>query len=59
MKICVLCLVYIGFELNSIPHKIVATKGARGVVKLTSVERGANVTPVACCGASDIFILPL
>jgi hypothetical protein len=37
-----------GFPLNNIPPKIVATKEAREVVKFTNVERGENVTAVAC-----------
>jgi hypothetical protein len=45
-----------GFPLNNIPHKIVATKGAREFVKFKNVERGENVTAVACCSASGVFI---
>ena len=47
-----------GLPLNNAPGKIVATKGSREVVKLTSVERGENVTLVACCSASGVFIPP-
>jgi hypothetical protein len=47
-----------GFPLNNIPPKIVATKGAREVVKFTNVERGENVTTVVCCSASGVFIPP-
>jgi hypothetical protein len=43
----------IGFPLKNIPPKIVATKGTREVVKSTKVT---NVTPVACCSASGVFI---
>jgi hypothetical protein len=45
-----------GFPLNNIPPKIVATKGAREVVKFRNVERGENVTAFACCSASGVFI---
>jgi hypothetical protein len=47
-----------GFPLNNISPKIVATKGAREVVKFTNVERGENVIAVACCIASGVFIPP-
>lgn len=47
-----------GFPLNNVPSKIVSQKGIREVVKLTNAERGENVTVVACCSASGIFIPP-
>jgi hypothetical protein len=47
-----------GFPFNNIPPKIVATKGAREVVKFTNVDRDENVTAVACCSASGVFIPP-
>jgi hypothetical protein len=46
-----------GFPLNNISPQIVATKGAREV-KFTNVERGENVTAVACCSASGVSIPP-
>jgi hypothetical protein len=47
-----------GFPLNNAPLKIVTTKGIRDVVKFTNAESGENVTVLACCSASDAFILP-
>jgi hypothetical protein len=47
-----------GFPLNNIPPKIVATKGAREDVNFTDVKRGENVTVVACCSESGVFIPP-
>jgi hypothetical protein len=44
-----------GFPLN-VPPKIVTNKGVTDVIKFTSVERGENVTVVACCSASGVFI---
>lgn len=48
-----------GLPLNNRPPKVIAEKGKREVVSLTSVERGENVTIVACCNASGNFIPPL
>ena len=36
--------------------KIVAHKGARETVKLSSVERGENVTFVTCGSATSVFL---
>ena len=47
-----------GIPLNNSPSKIVAPKGAREIVKLSSVERGENVTIVTCCSATGVFIPP-
>ncbi|KAJ4438724.1 hypothetical protein ANN_14671, partial [Periplaneta americana] len=47
-----------GLPLNNFPPKIVAAKSTREVVKKTSVERGENVTIVACFSASGVFIPP-
>jgi hypothetical protein len=48
-----------GFPLNNRPPKIISNKGKRKVVSLTNVERGENVTIVACCNASGMYILPM
>jgi hypothetical protein len=47
-----------GFLLYIISLKILATKGAGEVVKSTNVEKGENVTTIACCSASCVFIPP-
>ena len=47
-----------GFSLNNAPPKIATAKGVRDVIKFTSAERGENVTVVACCSASGVFIPP-
>lgn len=47
-----------GFPLNNKPSKIVCEKGQREVIKLTSVERGENVSVVACFSASGVYIPP-
>jgi hypothetical protein len=51
-----------GFPLINGPLIIVATKGAkgaRGVVRFTSVECGENVSTVACCSANVSLFRPL
>ncbi|KAJ4449181.1 hypothetical protein ANN_00577 [Periplaneta americana] len=48
-----------GFPLNNRPLKIVSQKGKREVVSLTNVERGQNVTVVACCNAAGAYIPPM
>ncbi|XP_063216743.1 uncharacterized protein LOC134527745 [Bacillus rossius redtenbacheri] len=47
-----------GFPLNNKPSKIICEKGQREVIKLTSVERGENVSVVACFSASGLYIPP-
>lgn len=48
-----------GIPLNNRPLKIVSEKGKREVVCLTNVERGENVTVVACFSASGSYIPPM
>ena len=48
-----------GLPLNNRPPKILAEKGKKQVLSLSSVERGENVTVVACCNASGSYIPPL
>lgn len=48
-----------GFPLNNKPSRIVSEKGTKEVVALTSVERGENVTVIACCSASGAYIPPM
>jgi hypothetical protein len=48
-----------GFPLNNRPPKIVSNKGKRKVVSVTNVERGENVTTVACCSASGMYSPPV
>lgn len=45
-----------GLPLNNRPPKIIAQKGKKEVTSLTSVERGENVTVVACCNAAGSYI---
>ena len=41
------------------PGKIVATKGVRQVVKMTSGERGATVTVICAMSAAGAYLLPM
>lgn len=47
-----------GLPLNNRASNIVAQKGSRDVVSMTSVERGQNVTVLACMNAAGHFIPP-
>ncbi|KAJ4442643.1 hypothetical protein ANN_04232 [Periplaneta americana] len=48
-----------GLPLNNRPLKIVSQKGKREIISLTNVERGQNVTVVACCNAAGAYIPPM
>ncbi|KAF2901188.1 hypothetical protein ILUMI_04997 [Ignelater luminosus] len=45
-----------GMPLNNQPPNIIAKKGSTDVVSMTSVERGQNVTVLACMNAAGQFI---
>lgn len=47
-----------GMPLNNRPPNIVAMKGSKDVVSMTSVERGENVTVLACMNATGQYIPP-
>lgn len=47
-----------GVPLNNRPPNIVAKKGSKDVVSMTSVERGENVTVLACMNAAGQYIPP-
>lgn len=47
-----------GLQLNNKPTKVVATKGARDVHKLTSNEKGETISLIACCNAEGNFLPP-
>lgn len=47
-----------GIPLNNRPPNIIAEKGSREVVSMTSVERGENVTVLACMNAAGQYIPP-
>ena len=45
-----------GISCVQVPHKVVATKGARDVGKMTSGERGKNVTIICCNNAAGMYL---
>ncbi|CAH2089064.1 unnamed protein product [Euphydryas editha] len=47
-----------GIPLNNRPPNIIAQKGAKDVVSVTNVERGENVTILACMNATGHYIPP-
>lgn len=47
-----------GIPLNNRPPNIIAQKGAKDVVSVTNVERGENVTVLACMNATGQYIAP-
>jgi hypothetical protein len=47
------------FPLNNRPQETVSAEGKREVVYLTNVERGENVTVVACINASGTHVPPM
>jgi hypothetical protein len=47
-----------GCQLNNVPGKVVATKGAKDVHVLTSTEKGENISVIACCNAEGQFLPP-
>jgi hypothetical protein len=48
-----------GFPLKNRPQKIVSAKGKREDVSVTNVERGENVTVVACFSAAGTYVPPV
>ncbi|KAJ4449228.1 hypothetical protein ANN_00625 [Periplaneta americana] len=48
-----------GLPLNTKVSRVISEKGNRDVVAITNKERGENVTVVACCSASGVYIPPL
>ena len=48
-----------GFSVVHKPAKIIATKGARQVSKVTSGERGKNVTVVCAMNAAGVYLPPM
>jgi len=48
-----------GLPLNNRPSRILAERGKKEVISLTSVERGENVTVIVCCNAIGSFIPPI
>lgn len=47
-----------GLPLNTKVSRVISEKGNRDVVAITNKERGENVTVVACCSASGVYIPP-
>lgn len=47
-----------GLPLNNRSPNIIAQKGSKDVISMTSVERGENVTVLACMNAAGHFIPP-
>ncbi|XP_045450942.1 uncharacterized protein LOC123659815 [Melitaea cinxia] len=47
-----------GMPLSNRPPNIIAQKGAKDVVSMTTVERGENVTVLACMNAAGQYIPP-
>jgi hypothetical protein len=48
-----------GFPLNIHPPKTVSANGKREVVSLTDVQRGENVTVIACFNEAGIYVPPM
>lgn len=48
----------IGLPLSNRPPNIIARKGSKDVISMTSVERGENVAVLACMNAAGYFIPP-
>lgn len=55
---CVFNVDETGMPLSNRPPNIIAQKGAKDVVSMTSVERGENVTVLACMNAAGQYIPP-
>jgi hypothetical protein len=49
----------IGLQIINKGEKIIATKGAQEIYRLTSGEKGETTTIVACCNAEGNFLPPL
>ncbi|CAH1993073.1 unnamed protein product [Acanthoscelides obtectus] len=47
-----------GLQLNNKPDQVVAIKGSKNVVSITSAEKGETISIVACCSAEGSFIPP-
>ena len=48
-----------GYTIYHKPGKVLAQKGKKGIGAITSVERGKNVTVVACVSATGSYVPPM
>lgn len=48
-----------GLPLNNKPGYVLAEKGSKDVHKLTSGEKGENITAIVCCNAEGNFLPPV
>ncbi|XP_044761182.1 tigger transposable element-derived protein 6-like [Coccinella septempunctata] len=48
-----------GLQLNNRPGHVLAEKGARNVVTVTSGEKGETISCIACCNAEGFFLPPV
>lgn len=48
-----------GLQLNNKPGLVLAEKGSKDVHKLTSGEKGENITAIVCCNAEGNFLPPV
>lgn len=47
-----------GLQLNNRPEKVIAQKGSKSVMTVTSGEKGETISLVACCNAEGVFLPP-
>lgn len=47
-----------GIQLNNEPGKVIAKKGSKDVMNVTSAEKGETITLISCCNAEGNFIPP-
>ena len=47
-----------GLQLNNRPGHVVAEKGSKNVVGVTSGEKGETISVITCCNAEGLFIPP-
>lgn len=48
-----------GLQLNNRPGNVLAEKGAKDVVTVTSGEKGETISCIACCNAEGFFLPPV
>lgn len=48
-----------GLQLNNRPGHVLAEKGAKDVVTVTSGEKGETISCIACCNAEGFFLPPV
>lgn len=48
-----------GLQLNNRPGHVLAEKGAKDVVTITSGEKGETISCIACCNAEGVFLPPV